>query len=135
MEKLRLLVLSSKAHIDQSSMAWLAWQRDRDSNPGYPCRYNGFRIRPVRPLRHLSAHEVCLQVTCSYQTDSEMQRKKHRVCARVVAWLKLWPGDSSIGAQWGKISIPSGNLEDEKTRLSNNGLKSAPADANRVQQV
>ena len=30
------------------------WQRDRDSNPGYLCRYNGFRIRPVRPLRHLS---------------------------------------------------------------------------------
>jgi hypothetical protein len=26
-------------------------------------------------------------------------------------------------------------IEDEKTRLSNNGLKSAPADANRVQQV
>jgi len=74
-------------------------------------------------------------VTCSYQTDSEMQRKKHRVCARVVAWLKLRPGDSSIGAQWGKISIPSGNLEDKKTRLSNNGLKSAPADADRVQQV
>jgi len=74
-------------------------------------------------------------VTFSYQTDSEMQRKKHRVCARVVAWLRRWPGDSSIDAPWGKISIPSGNLEDEKTRLSNNGLKSAPADANRVQQV
>jgi hypothetical protein len=52
-----------------------------------------------------------------------------------LAWLRRWPGDSSIDAPWGKISIPSGNLEDEKTRLSNNGLKSAPADANRVQQV
>ena len=111
------------------------WQRDRDSNPGYPCRYNGFRIRPVRPLRHLSAHEVCLQVTFSYQTDSEMQRKKHRVCARVVAWLRRLQGDSSIDAPWGKISISSSNLEDEKTRLSSNGLKTAPADANRVQQV
>ena len=64
-----------------------------------------------------------------------MQRKKHRVCERVVAWLRRWSGVSSIDAPWGKISIPSGNLEDEKTRLSNNSLKSAPADANRVQQV
>ena len=31
------------------------WRRDRDSNPGYPQRHNGFRDRPVRPLRHLSA--------------------------------------------------------------------------------
>src|SRR5690554_5923264 len=30
------------------------WRRARDSNPGYPCGYNGFRIRPVRPLRQLS---------------------------------------------------------------------------------
>ena len=52
-----------------------------------------------------------------------MQRKKHRVCARVVAWLRRWSGDSSVDAPLGKISIPSGNLEDEKTRLSSNGLK------------
>lgn len=30
------------------------WRRDRDLNPRYCCQYNGFRIRPVRPLRHLS---------------------------------------------------------------------------------
>ena len=36
------------------------WQRDRDSNPGYPCGYNGFRIRPVRPLRHLSTTSRCV---------------------------------------------------------------------------
>jgi hypothetical protein len=64
-----------------------------------------------------------------------MQRKKHRVCARVVAWLSRWQSDSSIDAPWGKISISSSNLEDEKTRLYSNGLKTAPADANRVQQV
>lgn len=29
-------------------------RKDRDSNPGYPKGYNGFRDRPVRPLRHLS---------------------------------------------------------------------------------
>lgn len=30
------------------------WRRGWDSNPRYPCGYNGFRDRPVRPLRHLS---------------------------------------------------------------------------------
>jgi hypothetical protein len=30
------------------------WRRDRDSNPGWACTHNGFRDRPVRPLRHLS---------------------------------------------------------------------------------
>ena len=29
-------------------------RRDRDSNPGYPRGYNGFRDRPDRPLWHLS---------------------------------------------------------------------------------
>ena len=31
------------------------WRRDRDSNPGWGHPHNGFRDRPVRPLRHLSA--------------------------------------------------------------------------------
>ncbi len=31
------------------------WRRGWDSNPRYPCGHNGFRDRPVRPLRHLSA--------------------------------------------------------------------------------
>ena len=31
------------------------WRRDRDSNPGWTCIHTGFRNRPVRPLRHLSA--------------------------------------------------------------------------------
>src|SRR3546814_9821586 len=30
------------------------WRRGWDSNPRYPCEHNGFRDRPVRPLRHLS---------------------------------------------------------------------------------
>jgi hypothetical protein len=29
-------------------------RRGRDSNPRYPCGYNGFRDRPVQPLWHLS---------------------------------------------------------------------------------
>ena len=28
------------------------WRWERDSNPRYPRRYNGFRDRPVQPLRH-----------------------------------------------------------------------------------
>ena len=30
------------------------WRRDRDSNPRYSCPYTAFRVRPDRPLRHLS---------------------------------------------------------------------------------
>ncbi len=33
----------------------MIWRRDRDSNPGWSHPHNGFRDRPVRPLRHLSA--------------------------------------------------------------------------------
>ena len=29
-------------------------RRGRDSNPRYSCPYTAFRVRPVRPLRHLS---------------------------------------------------------------------------------
>jgi hypothetical protein len=31
------------------------WRRGWDSNPRYPLGHNGFRDRPDRPLRHLSA--------------------------------------------------------------------------------
>ena len=40
------------------------WRRDRDSNPGWAQTHNGFRDRPVRPLRHLSALGV-MGVPCS----------------------------------------------------------------------
>ncbi len=30
------------------------WRRERDSNPRYSCPYTAFRVRPDRPLRHLS---------------------------------------------------------------------------------
>jgi hypothetical protein len=32
-----------------------SWRRERDSNPRYTCAHNGFRDRPVQPLRHPSA--------------------------------------------------------------------------------
>ena len=36
-----------------SVCACLAWRRERDSNPRNACALNGFRDRPVQPLRHL----------------------------------------------------------------------------------
>jgi hypothetical protein len=33
------------------------WRREWDSNPRYARAYNGFRDRPVRPLRHPSARD------------------------------------------------------------------------------
>lgn len=33
----------------------MEWRRERDSNPRYGYPHNGFRDRPVQPLRHLSA--------------------------------------------------------------------------------
>ena len=42
-----------KLHKKQSSRQ-KHWRRGWDSNPRYPQRYNGFRDRPVRPLRHPS---------------------------------------------------------------------------------
>lgn len=33
--------------------AFYRWRENRDLNPRNCCQFNGFRIRPVRPLRHL----------------------------------------------------------------------------------
>src|SRR5262245_28888883 len=37
-----------------SYLTCLTWRRGWDSNPRYPCGYNGFRDRPIQPLSHLS---------------------------------------------------------------------------------
>ena len=34
--------------------SFLFWRKDRDSNPGNSCPFTAFRVRPDRPLRHLS---------------------------------------------------------------------------------
>ena len=34
------------------------WRRERDSNPRYPFRYNGFQDRRYQPLTHPSASDV-----------------------------------------------------------------------------
>jgi hypothetical protein len=39
------------------------WRRERDSNPRYPFRYNGFQDRRYQPLTHPSAGlQGCLQL-------------------------------------------------------------------------
>ena len=43
-------------------LCWIAtWRRDRDSNPGWGHPHNGFRDRPVQPLRHPSVGSI---ITC-----------------------------------------------------------------------
>ena len=39
------------------------WRRERDSNPRYPFRYNGFQDRRYQPLTHPSAGERPLSVS------------------------------------------------------------------------
>lgn len=50
-----------KAPIRMKSLepSHLWWRRVRDSNPRCPQRHNGFRDRPVRPLRQLSYRSSC----------------------------------------------------------------------------
>ncbi len=54
----------------------LFWRRGRDSNPGWGCPHNGFRDRPVQPLRHLSGALIITQT--GRQVDSLA-----RVCVRI----------------------------------------------------
>ena len=57
--KSRLLqTLTSQGSGNAVPTQGLKWRRDRDSNPGWALTHNGFRDRPVRPLRHLSALSV-----------------------------------------------------------------------------
>ena len=40
--------------ISASNSDFQFWRRGRDSNPGYSCKHTAFRVRPIRPLWHLS---------------------------------------------------------------------------------
>ena len=42
-------------------------RRERDSNPRYSCPYTAFRVRPDRPLRHLSLIPKPLFWDCKYR--------------------------------------------------------------------
>ncbi len=50
--------ISGKIKPSRLTRKGFALRRVRDSNPRYACAYNGFRDRPVRPLRQLSAAKI-----------------------------------------------------------------------------
>jgi hypothetical protein len=52
-----------------------SWRREWDSNPRYARAYNGFRDRPVRPLRHPSARDFNV-------LDSEPPAHWHPIATR-----------------------------------------------------
>ena len=55
------------------------WRRGWDSNPRCPDGHNGFRVRPVRPLRHLSAlWSIAVQPRASRPLPLRRSRKKSR---------------------------------------------------------
>ena len=43
----------------QHLFASFVLRKERDSNPRYSCPYTAFRVRPDRPLRHLSFQKRC----------------------------------------------------------------------------
>ena len=49
------LTIAKTGKISQLNQYVINWRRGWDSNPRYSREYNGFRDRPVRPLRHPSA--------------------------------------------------------------------------------
>ena len=57
----------------EQRLTGIKWRRDRDSNPGWACTHNGFRDRPVRPLRHLSALWVRVSVRAFIDTGRDAQ--------------------------------------------------------------
>lgn len=55
------LPLLGAGFIDIIGLLWtVLWRRSRDSNPGWSYPHNGFRDRPVQPLRHSSAFALAI---------------------------------------------------------------------------
>ena len=52
-------------------------RRERDSNPRYSCPYTAFRVRPDRPLRHLSRSITNPSAGNSECKYSYFSQKKH----------------------------------------------------------
>jgi hypothetical protein len=46
---------SHSHHVNSEQYQWVSWRWGWDSNPRYAHAHNGFRDRPVRPLRHPTA--------------------------------------------------------------------------------
>ncbi len=55
-----------------------ALRRERDSNPRCPEEHNGFRDRPVRPLRHLSWLSAKIEFLCDIWPIKQLPKSMHR---------------------------------------------------------
>ena len=61
------------------------WRREWDSNPRYARAYNGFRDRPVRPLRHPSGDHGCRRPSGAAACDSQCHRHGQDMATRSAA--------------------------------------------------
>ena len=93
----------------------LYWRRVRDSNPGNCCQFNGFRIRPVRPLRQLSsdAHlNRCGQAGGSVESGlAEVRADRRPGAEQLLRRLRLRrqdPGGSGPCPSFCRFSCPTG---------------------------
>ena len=73
------------------------WRREGDSNPRNACALNGFRDRPVQPLRHLSTGIVAMSPAICCPAPA---RAEHSDCTlpRQVAFLTSFAPGSSRSA-------------------------------------
>ena len=67
------------------------WRKERDSNPRYPFRYTGFRVRRIRPLCHLSLDKR-IQAAREYRRRAFYSRLSFGddVCYLSAAWRPEW---------------------------------------------
>ena len=65
----------------------LVLRRERDSNPRYSCPYTAFRVRPDRPLRHLSFvfERANIAIIFEFLPHSEKKVQNYRNYTRIVA--------------------------------------------------
>ena len=87
--------LADSAHLNRG-----ARRRERDSNPRYSCPYTAFRVRPDRPLRHLSNGCLCPHEALSIVWDCKYINffAKKRIPGKIVRFfLHFPPGGISEG--------------------------------------
>jgi hypothetical protein len=63
---------------EKECLDWASWRREWDSNPRYARAYNGFRDRPVRPLRHPSTIAPRIGRGPAYLATDPGRRKARR---------------------------------------------------------
>ena len=75
---LRRLIKAQKKS-DRITLSLQLWRKGRDSNPRYSCPYTAFRVRPDRPLRHLSFEKRCKDMyffVKLYHLDAKKYKKE-----------------------------------------------------------